>query len=175
VSAPLRIRQLGGTWTVSDSRTRVTFSVGNLGRRAHGTVPVSWGQLRIDPNGAPIHVQARLDLNGLDTGIARRDADLRKPRLLDVDQHPLMTWEATRFSRTDDGAWIAHGALRVRGTSAPLVLVGTPEPAGADDEWLHVHARGAIDRTAVGIRAPAFLIGRSVEVDLDAWLTPARA
>jgi polyisoprenoid-binding protein YceI len=175
VSVPLRVRQLAGTWTVSDSRTRVEFFVGNLGRRVKGTVPVSSGELQIDAGGAPIHAQARLDLNGLDTGIARRDADLRKPRLLDVDRQPVMTWEATRFSRTDDGAWIAHGELRVRGASAPLVLVGTPEPAGADDAWLHVHARGAIDRTAVGIRAPAFLIGRSVEVDLDAWLTPARA
>jgi polyisoprenoid-binding protein YceI len=173
VSAPLRIRQLAGTWTVSGSRTRVEFSVGNLGHRAHGTVPVSWGQLRIDPDGAPIHAQARLDLNGLDTGIARRDADLRKPRLLDIDRHPVMTWEAGRFRRTNDGAWIAHGELQVRGASTPMALMGAPAPAADYDEWLHVHARGVIDRAAIGIRAPALLVGRSVEVEIDAWLTLA--
>jgi polyisoprenoid-binding protein YceI len=173
VTAPQPLQQRAGTWTVSDSRTRVSFSVGNLGHRARGTVPVRWGELLVDADGAPIHASAELDLDGLDTGIARRNTDLRKPRLLDIDRHPVMAWRAGRFSRADDGAWVAHGDLRVRGVSAPLALTGAPEPIAADGEWLHVRARGAIDRTAVGIQAPVFLIGRSIEIELDAWLTPA--
>jgi len=167
VTAPLLA---AGTWTVSDSRTRVTFSVGNLGRQAHGSVACSWGELRLEADGRPVAVRAELDLNSLDTGIAKRDADLRKPRLLDIDRHPTMSWTAERFTPHDDGSWTAEGALSVRGTSAPLTVVGAAE---AEGPWLRVRARGELDRRSVGIRAPSFVIGRTVTIDLEVWLTPA--
>jgi polyisoprenoid-binding protein YceI len=156
-------------WTVSDSRTRVTFAVGNLGRPAHGSVACSWGELRLDAAGRPTAVRAELDLDSIDTGITRRDRDLRKPRLLDIDRHSTMTWTAERFTAGDDGSWTAAGVLAVRGTSAPLVVVGVAEQEGS---WLRVRAHGELDRTAVGIRAPSWLIGRTVRIEVDAWLTP---
>jgi polyisoprenoid-binding protein YceI len=159
-----------GTWAVSDSRTRVTFSVANLGRRAHGSVACSWGELRLDAEGRPVAVRAELDLNSLDTGIAKRDRDLRKPRFLDIDRQPAMTWTADRFTPRDDGSWVAEGVLSVRGTSAPLCVVGLAETEGPG---LRVRAAGELDRTSVGIRAPSFLIGRTVRIELEAWLTPA--
>jgi polyisoprenoid-binding protein YceI len=174
VTAQIQVPAIAaGTWSVSDSRTRVTFSVGNFGRRAHGSVALGWGELRVDAAGAPVRVRAELDLNGLDTGIARRDADLRKPRFLDVDRHPTMSWEADRFTRTDDGRWAAHGELHVRGTSVPLTVVGAPEAADHDGQFVRVRGCATLDRTAVGIRAPSFLIGRTVEIEIDAWLTPS--
>ena len=36
---------------------------------------------------------------------------------------------------------------------------------------LRVRADAVLDRTAVGIRAPSFLIGRTVTITVDAWLT----
>jgi polyisoprenoid-binding protein YceI len=85
-----------GTWTVSDSRTRATFSVGHLGHRVHGSIAVSCGNPEIDELGDPVRLRAPLDLDGLDTGVARRDRDLRKPRFLDIDRPPTMTWAADR-------------------------------------------------------------------------------
>ena len=162
-----------GSWTVSDSRTRVTFAVGNLGRTVHGSVACSAGAVEVDASGAPAHAWCELDLNGLATGITRRDADLRKPRFLDIDRHPVMTWRCDRFVPTPDGGWTAEGTLSVRGVSAPLHVTGGPEAAGPDGEWLRVRAHGVLDRTSVGIRAPGFLIGRTVEITVDAWLSPA--
>jgi polyisoprenoid-binding protein YceI len=159
-----------GTWAVSDSRTRVTFTVGSMGRPAHGSVACRWGSVELAADGAPVRVRAELDLDSLDTGVAKRDADLRKPRLLDIDRHPTMTWSADRFTPADDGSWTAEGTLCVRGTAAPLTVVGTAE---ADGSWLRVRARGELDRRSVGIRAPSFLIGRTVRIELEAWLTPA--
>ncbi|TQN42341.1 polyisoprenoid-binding protein YceI [Blastococcus colisei] len=160
-----------GTWTVSDSRTRVTFAVPNFGRPAHGSVACSWGELVVGDAGVPVRVRAELDLDSLDTGIAKRDADLRKPRLLDIDRNPTMTWSADRFSAREDGRWIAEGVLHVRGTSAPLAVIGVVEITA--EGWLRVRATAALDRTAVGLRAPRFLIGRTVEIDVDAWLSHA--
>lgn len=161
-----------GTWRVSDVRTRVTFAVGNLGRPARGSVACSWGELEVDHMGRPVRVRAQLDLDSLDTGIAKRDADLRKPRFLDIDRRPTMTWSADRFRSDEGGRWTADGVLCVRGTSAPVVVTGTVE--AAPDGWARVRGTAALDRTSVGIRAPRLLIGRSVEIDVDAWLSHAR-
>jgi polyisoprenoid-binding protein YceI len=159
---------LAGTWSVSDSRTRVTFAVRNFGRPVHGSVACRWGEVEVDEAGAPLRVAAELDLGSVDTGIAKRDADLRKPWLLDSDRHPTMSWTADRFTRGDDGRWTAEGVLRVRGTSTPLAVTGPVEVMA--DGWIRVRATGSLDRTAVGIRAPRFLIGRTIGIDVEAWL-----
>jgi polyisoprenoid-binding protein YceI len=164
----LRIRT--GTWQVSDSRTQVGFTVTNFGRPVHGSVACSFGEVTIDDAGAPARVYAELDLESFVTGIAKRDADLRKPRFLDIDHHPVMRWTAERFSPTGNGGWTAEGVLSVRGTTAPLAVTGSVDSADPGGEWLRVRAEGVIDRTAVGIRAPSVLIGRSVAVRIDAWL-----
>ena len=169
----LPARPAAGTWAVSDSRTRVTFSVGNFAGTAHGSVACSWGRVEIGADGAPQRVRAELDLDSLDTGIAKRDADLRKPRFLDIDRDPTMIWAADRFTRSDDGSWTADGDLCVRGTSTRLALVGGPESASPDGSWLRVRATGELDRTAVGIRVPSVVVGRTVRIAVDAWLTPS--
>jgi len=168
------LRMTAGTWTVSDSRTRVDFTVSNFGRPVHGSVACQWGAVEIDEAGNPVHVRAELDLDSLDTGIRKRDSDLRKPRFLDIDRHPTMTWVAGRFSRDDEGGWTADGQLSVRGVTVPLAVTGAPESAGLDREWVRIRASAVLDRTAVGIRAPRFLIGQFVGIDIDAWLTPPR-
>ena len=168
------LRVPAGTWAVSDSRTRVRFTVSNFGRAVHGSVACSRGELQIDDGGNPVRVRADLDLDSLDTGIAKRNSDLRKPHFLDIDRQPTMVWSAERFSREADGGWRADGQLCVRGTSTPLVVTGAPEAASLEGDWVRVRAHGVLDRTAVGIRAPRFLIGRTVGIEIDAWLTPSR-
>jgi polyisoprenoid-binding protein YceI len=176
VTAPLRTpTTTAGTWAVSDSRTRVTFDVGNLGRVAHGSVTCSRGGVEVDAGGSPVRASAVLDLNSLDTGIRKRDADLRKPWLLDIDRHPMMAWRCDRFVPTGDGGWTAEGELSVRGTTAPLAVTGRPEAGALDSGWLRVRAEAVLDRSTVGIRAPAFLIGRTVSITIDAWLTYRRS
>jgi polyisoprenoid-binding protein YceI len=166
------LHMAAGAWAVSDSRTRVTFTVQNLGRTVHGAVTCSQGQVQIDDAGAPMRVRAELDLNTLDTGIGKRDLDLRKPRFLDIDREPTMTWSADRFARHDDGSWVADGRLSVRGTSVPLVVSGTPE--AVDGGWVRVRASAVLDRRSVGIRAPRLAIGRIIGIGIDAWLRPVQ-
>ncbi len=89
--APMRLRP--GVWNVIDQRTRATFAVGNLGVRVvHGSIAVSSGVVEVGANGLPLRGRIELDLRTVDTGIAKRDADLRKPGLLDIDAHPTMTF-----------------------------------------------------------------------------------
>jgi polyisoprenoid-binding protein YceI len=163
-----------GQWSVSDARTRITFTVANFGRPVQGSLACIAGGIELRSGGEPARAWAEIDLRSLDTGVARRDSDLRKPRLLDIDRHPVMTWRCDGFAPTGDGGWTGTGQLRVRGTTAPMTVTGRAEVRDGDGPWLRVRAEAVIDRTAVGIRAPSFLIGRTVTVAVDAWLSPVR-
>ncbi|MFF1608979.1 YceI family protein [Amycolatopsis sp. NPDC058278] len=154
-----------GTWTVRSGRTTAAFEVRNFGfNRVRGTIPVRTGTVEVR-DGAVITVRAELDLGALDTRNARRDADLRKPNLLDSGAQPAMTFTATGARRQDAG-WEVTGELRLRGTSCPLTLTVVPEGA------TRVRATGTLDRAPLGMRAPRPMIGRYVRIVVEAELEP---
>ena len=156
-----------GRWTVDPGRSTARFSVGNFGiRTVHGSVPVLAGSLEVDDGGRPRRLSAELDLSRVDTGNARRDADLRKPKLLDLDAHPLLRYEADDFELGPQG-WRARGSLAARGTTCPVTVLGVPATTGSS---LHLVGTAVVDRTALGVRAPSLVIGREVAVVVDAWL-----
>lgn len=159
-----------GRWVVDPRRSRATFSVGNFGfRTVSGCVPVLAGSLEVTDGGRPRRLSAELDLSAIDTGSPRRDADLRKPSLLDLDAHPVLTYEAEEFEAGPQG-WSARGRLAARGTSCPVTVLGV---AASAESSLHLVGTAMVDRTALGIRAPRLLIGRQVSVVVDAWLDRA--
>ena len=80
-----------------------------------------------------------------------------------------MSWVADRFEQSDHGRWTADGTLTVRGTGAPVTVTALADVL--PDGWLRVRATASLDRRAVGIRAPRFLIGCTVQIDIDAWLS----
>ncbi|MGY1771170.1 YceI family protein [Blastococcus sp. SYSU D00813] len=171
MTAGLRAPVAAGTWVASDCRTRAAFTVRGLTGPVTGTVALTCGEIEVDATGAPRHARAELDLRTVDTGIARRDADLRKPHLLDADGCPVMTWSADRFTRDEDGAWTADGVLALRGTSTPLAVRAVPGLRGGR---LLLRATATMDRRSVGIRAPRPVIGRQVRIEVEAELAPAR-
>ncbi|WP_409329199.1 YceI family protein [Trujillonella humicola] len=160
-----------GTWVASDCRTRAAFTVRGLTGPVTGTLALSHGEVEVDAAGTPRHARAELDLRTVDTGITRRDADLRKPSLLDADRRPAMTWSADRFTRGADGSWTADGVLALRGTSTPLAVRAVPE---LRDGRLLLRATATVDRRSVGIRAPRLVIGTEVRIVVEAELAPAR-
>jgi polyisoprenoid-binding protein YceI len=154
-----------GTWTVRSGRTTAAFEVRNFGlNRVRGTIGVRTGTVEVR-DGEVTAVRAELDLGALDTRNPRRDADLRKPRLLDSGERPDLTFTATGVRRRDDG-WEVTGELRLRGTSCPLTLTA------ATIDGIRVRATGTLDRAPLGLRAPRPMIGRYVRIVVEAELEP---
>ncbi|WP_370971057.1 YceI family protein [Amycolatopsis sp. cg9] len=154
-----------GTWTVRTGRTTASFEVRNFGfNRVRGTIPVRAGTVEVTGGGVTA-VRAELDLAALGTENPRRDADLRKPNLLDSGAHPDLTFTATGVRRRDEG-WEVTGGLRLRGTSCPLTLAVEPVTA------TRVRATGTLDRAPLGMRVPRAVIGRYVRIDVEAELEP---
>ncbi|WP_410598099.1 YceI family protein [Amycolatopsis sp. lyj-90] len=159
-----------GTWTVLAEKTSAAFTVRNFGfREVHGSIPVSLGSVKVSASGVTA-VEAALNLDRIDTGHAKRDADLRKPGLLAIDAHPVLTFAADRIEG-GPGEWSVEGTLGARGESCSLTLTATGPEDNGDGTW-RVRARGVFDRQAIGLRAPRFLIGREIAIALDVALAP---
>ena len=100
---------------------------------------------------------------GIDTGNDRRDKDLRKRGFLDVQNHPVVRVAVTDVTPTSDG-WAAEALVHARGRSAPVAL--TVQPADDGEEGPVVRVTGRLDRAPLGIRAPTFIVGRFVDLDV---------
>jgi polyisoprenoid-binding protein YceI len=151
-----------GRWVLGTPST-ATFRVRNLGlKTVTGSVPISWAEVTVANGACSVH--AELDLSRLDTGNAKRDADLAKPKLLDTRQFPTMTFDGS-------GPWASSGEQPMTGTfaahghSIELALHCIVERCSEHE--LSVHGGGGFDRLDLGIKAPSFMIGRRIDVELS--------
>jgi len=162
-------RLLAGRWTVDVTHSTATFRVGSFGKTVTGTVPIIDGTVSVDADGLPTAVTGSLDLGAIDTGNPRRDKDLRKPRLLDLDRHPVMTFAADSVTTSPDG-WSVTGRLTARGSA---VRVTGDVDLSTRDGSVTLTAHTRLDRRAIGVRAPRFMIGRQIEITVSAMIHPA--
>jgi polyisoprenoid-binding protein YceI len=151
-----------GRWVVDIGTATATFAVRNLGRTVLGSVPVRSGSIVVGPGGELESVTGTVELAALATDKARRDRDLRKPRLLDLDAHPLATFTSDTVWATADGCSV-RGTFIARGRSIPLDFAVSVD----GDAWV---GTACFDRKALGVKAPSVFIGRTVTVTVRARL-----
>ena len=155
-----------GRWLVDPARSTATFRVSSLGRTVTGTVPITEGTVDIAVGGLPSAITGSLDLGAIDTGNARRDKDLRQPKLLDLDRYPTMTFVAATITASPAG-WRVAGHLAARNTG--VRLADDAEVSG-DDRSATVTAHTQLDRRTLGIRAPRIMIGHAIDITVTATL-----
>ena len=161
-----------GTWQLDATASTASFRIGNLGRTVHGTVPLLEGTFEVS-DGKPESVWGSLDLSAIDTGHPKRDKDLRKPNLLDLDTHPTMTFASRSITATSTGTstgtdtgWHITGRLKIRDIAVPVE--GDVTLSTTDDGSVTLVATARFDRKPLGIRAPRLLIGRLIDVTVTA-------
>lgn len=163
-SATALLQHAVGTWNLTGP-TSAGFSVSNCGRRVTGTIPVTSARFEITVDGSVRDVQAVLDSASIDTGLAKRDSDLRKPGLLDLNTHPQLTFSGTQVTRLDD-RWTVVGRLTAKGRTRDIFLDVTVEELSGQSA--RVRLTGQLDRRQYGVKAPRFLIGVLVDIEIEA-------
>jgi polyisoprenoid-binding protein YceI len=155
-----------GTWTLDPAMSTATFIAHQLGRAISGSIPIRRASadigLKCEIRGAHID----LDIAVISTGIEKRDFDLAKPRLLNTEEFPTLSVEMGIAQLGSDG-WHAQGIMSVRGIKFPVDLVIAVEDAGASG-IVQVRITTVFDRKPIGIRAPNFVIGKNIEVEVHA-------
>ena len=156
-----------GTWILS-APASAGFTVGNLVvGTVHGSVPVRSAYAEIAEDGSVRDAGAVLDLGGIDTGHPRRDKDLRRRSLLDLDNHPDLTFTATSV-RPGETGWSVSGTLTARGVTRPIELNAAAEQRS--DGSVALRLTGRLARREYGVSAPRFMIGSVVELSVDVVL-----
>lgn len=165
-----------GTWAVDPAASCARFVARDvLRKRVVGTLPVQAASVEVSAEGVPVRVSADLDLDGVDTGNARRDRDLRGPRFFAVQKGGVLRFVATAARPDSAGRWFLDGELVLRDVRCPLpVQVEITDVSG---EHVAVRATASLDRREIGIHVPRLLVGRSITIAVEAVLTapsPAR-
>ena len=93
-------------------------------------------------------VSVSIDMSSVNTGDAQRDASLPAGDWFDTATNPKATFVASRFDKTGEGRFVAHGKLTLRGVSRPLDL---PFRLKIDGDRAEVSGVTSLDRTAFGI------------------------
>jgi len=93
-------------------------------------------------------VSVTIDLASVVTGDAQRDQSLPSADWFDAATHPTATFIATRFEKTGEGRFIAHGKLSLRGVTQPLDL---PFKLRIEGDKAHMSGVTTLDRTVFGV------------------------
>lgn len=165
-----------GTWALDPAHTVVGFAGRHLvAAKVRGTFKTFSGEITIGDSPADSSVAVTIDAGSIDTGVDDRDAHLRSPDFLDVEEHPTLEFVSTEVHHTGE-SFKVDGDLTIRGTTNPVTLdvayLGlVNDPWGNEKAMFSAHTK--IDREDWGLtwnaalEAGGFLVGKSVDIELE--------
>ena len=155
-----------GTWTLDPVASTASFTAHQLWLKIPGSIPFLTAGATIGDANDLLGATAELDLRAIETGHPRRNRDLAKPSLLDTDAHPTLTVQIGPGSATGQG-WTAAATVGARGATVQVpVHIAVTERS--DDGSVRVSITGVLDLAPLQPKAPRFIIGRWVQIRVDA-------
>jgi polyisoprenoid-binding protein YceI len=150
-----RTRALTGTYTLDPTSIRIGFVARHVvGPAVHGTFHGVTGSGHLDADRpAGSNVDITVDAASIDTGSARRDAQLRAA-FLDVGHHPTIGFTGATVVRAALGGYRVTGHLTLRGVSrvATFDLQPTrPHDRAPEGAEVHLTSTCLVSRRAVGV------------------------
>jgi len=163
-----------GAYQVDSERSDVGFAVKKMGMyHVKGRFRDIEGRIEFPVGGAP-RAEATIDVRGIYTRIPPRDWHLRTAQFLHVDEHPRIHFHAENLDALGNRANRLQAEFEIRGSRRPVELTAHIERR--EDETLHLHLEGTLDRHDFGIRPPQpfeMIVGDEVKLDVDIIAVPA--
>ena len=96
-----------------------------------------------------INVEAKIDVNSIDTGNSKRDRHLKSPDFFDANNFPFIIFESSDVKKLENGKYIVTGLLTMRGITKNIILRG--ERKKNVNNNMVFSAESLIDRQDFGI------------------------
>ena len=96
-----------------------------------------------------VNVEAKIDVNSIDTGNAKRDRHLKSPDFFDANNFPFIIFESSDVKKLENGKYIVTGLLTMRGITKNIILRG--ERKKNINNNMVFSAESLIDRQDFGI------------------------
>src|ERR1700685_2535088 len=168
-----------GYWRIDPLHSGAHFSVRHMMiSTVRGEFAGVTGSVTYDPKDvARDTVEATIDCSTVNTGVAKRDAQLKTAEFFDVARYPVMKFKSKRVEKTGDGRLKVTGDLTINATTQEVVLdVDGPSPPIRDalgNEKIGLAASTQISRKKFGIiwneamESDGIAVGDEVSVSLD--------
>jgi polyisoprenoid-binding protein YceI len=165
-----------GSWNIDPSHSEVTFSIRHLMSKVRGSFTEFSGAIEIAEDVAASTATAEIQLKSIDTRNADRDNHVRSADILDIENHPAMTFQ-TKGVRVEGDTNLVEGELTIKGISHPITLEVEFNGVG-EDPWGGTRAgftaTGSINRKDYGIEfnvplpgGQKALLGDKVDIQLE--------
>lgn len=166
------------TWTVDRSHSSIGFKVRHMGiTNVEGRFHDFDVQLTLNPSDVrTLQTSATVDAKTIDTGVDRRDNDLRSEGFFYVEQYPTLTFVSTGVQDVDGTRFKLLGDLTMRGVTKPVVLDAEmlgPIAGPRGKERVGFTATATIDRMDYGLKwdhlteAGGFVVSHDVNIILN--------
>jgi polyisoprenoid-binding protein YceI len=162
-----------GRYRLDPNRSRVHYSskhmfgLGNV----HATFTVQSGELRLCDPLSTSSVVVTVDAASFASNNSRRDKDVRSAGLLDVARYPAITFASGRVHQEGESVLVA-GTVTAHGHTVGVDV--RVDHLAREGTGIRIHGRAEhLDRTAFGITGSRGMVGRYVDLDLDAFATTA--
>jgi polyisoprenoid-binding protein YceI len=168
-------------WQIDPAHSEIQFSARHMMistvrgrfRQFSGTVEAD------DQNPTAARVEVQIDAASIDTGDDKRDAHLRSPDFLNVEQYPYITFKSTKVEQRDATHGQITGDLTIRDVTKPVVLeveyAGMAKsPWGTISAGFSAHTR--INRKDwglnwnVALETGGWLVSDEIRVDIEVEL-----
>jgi polyisoprenoid-binding protein YceI len=181
VAVPIQTQLAPDQWNIDASHSAATFSVRHMMvTTVRGSLGPITGLVSFDgKNVASIAADVKVDVNGISTQNAKRDAHLRSDDFFDVANHPTISFKSKRAEPVSDGRFRLVGDLTIRGTTKEVVLdVEGPTPAVKDQRGIRIGATATtrVKRLEYGLKYNSMVeagpvVGDEVTITIDLELT----
>ena len=167
------------SWDIDPAHTSAQFAVKHLMvSTVRGTLGAVTGTAVFDEADiSKSSVQATIDVAGIDTREAKRDAHLKSPEFLDAAKFPTITFKSKKVESVGADKFKITGDLTIRGVTKEVTLdvEGTPKPL--NDPFGKVRMGGSahtrINRQDFGVNFSktmdngGLVVGNDVDVTID--------
>ncbi len=118
------------TWNIDPAHTDSTFAVKHLViSTVRGHFGATTGTIHLDERDmTKSTVEAKIDVNTIDTRVPDRDKDLKSPNFFDVAKYPTITFKSTKVEKAGDDHLKVTGDLTIKATTKPVTLDVTYSP-----------------------------------------------
>jgi len=171
-----------GTWEIDTAHSEIAFSVRHLMTTVRGSFTRFSGRIEMADDPLESRAYAEIEMDSIETRNAERDEHVRSSEILDVANHPTMTFTATGVQearRRRHAAQQRHmvtGDLTIRGVTRPVTLL-TEYFGVSEDPWGGTRAgftaTTTINRTDFGVEfniplgGDRAVLGDEIEIALE--------
>jgi polyisoprenoid-binding protein YceI len=173
-------------WTIDPNHSSAQFAARHmLVSTVRGTLGKISGTIQYDGKDVrSIKADVTIDVAGLNTGVERRDNDLRSANFFDAANNPTITFKSKRVEPAGDGRFKLIGDLTIRGNTHEVALeVEGPTPVLKNRNQLRTGATasGRISRKSFGLlwnnltETGGAIVGDEIQMTIDIEATKQAA